>query len=154
MLTMKTMTAVLNVLTYIITSITACFIGDAVILVIISVSAFITTLILCFDVMFIRSLWISFTSIQMLYYVLQISQFLIHIYGWCSWFYMCYSYWLVCCLCPPPSQSGAGDMEMLDVRLFVCPSVWPSEICCKHSKIFICWPIDFKLTHKHYIRNL
>ena len=66
MLTMKTMTAVLNVLTYVITSITACFIGDAVILVIISVSAFITTLILCFDVMFIRSLCISFTSIQML----------------------------------------------------------------------------------------
>jgi hypothetical protein len=30
----------------------------------------------------------------------------------------------------------------------------PSEICCKHSKIFICGPIDFKLTHKHYIRNL
>ena len=46
MLMMKTMTAVLNVLTYVITSITACFIGDAVILVIISVSAFITTLIL------------------------------------------------------------------------------------------------------------
>ena len=81
MLTMKTMTAVLNVLTCIITSITACFIGDAVILVIISVLAFITTLILCFDVMFIRSLCLSFTSIQMLYYVLQISQFLIHIYG-------------------------------------------------------------------------
>jgi hypothetical protein len=150
MLTMKTMTAVLNVLTYIITSITACFIGDAVILVIISVSAFITTLILCFNVMFIRSLCTTFTSIQMLYYVLQISQFLIHIYGWCSWFYICYSYWLVGCFCPPPPQSGAEDMEMLGVHLLVRPS----EICCKHSKIFVCWPIDFKLTHKHYIRNL
>jgi hypothetical protein len=151
---MKTMTADLNVLIYIITSITACFIGDAVILVIISVSAFITTLILCFDVMFIRSLCLSFTSIQMLYYVLQISQFLMHIYGWCNWFYICYSYWLVGCFCPPPSQSGAGDMEMPDVRPFVCPFVWPSEICCKHSKIVVCWPIDFKLTYKHYIRNL
>jgi hypothetical protein len=24
----------------------------------------------------------------------------------------------------------------------------------RHFEIFICWPIDFKLTHKHYIRNL
>jgi hypothetical protein len=31
--------------------------------------------------------------------------------------------------------------------------VRPSEICCKRSTIFICWPIDFKLTHKHYIRD-
>jgi len=41
-------------------------------------------------------------------------------------------------------------MEMPEVRPLVCLS----EICCKRSKIFICWQIDFKLTHKHYIRNL
>ena len=39
-------------------------------------------------------------------------------------------------------------------RASVIPLVCPSEICCKRSKIFICWPIDFKLTHKHYIKNL
>jgi hypothetical protein len=33
--------------------------------------------------------------------------------------------------CPLPPQSGARDMEM--------PGVRPSKICCKRSKIFICW---------------
>jgi len=48
--------------------------------------------------------------------------------------------------CPPPPQSGAGDMEMPGVRPLVrplvCTLVRPlvrlSEICCKRSKIFIC----------------
>ena len=52
--------------------------------------------------------------------------------------------------CPLPPQSGVGDMDMPGVH----PLVHPSEICCKCSKIFICGPIDFKLTHKHYIMNL
>ena len=34
------------------------------------------------------------------------------------------------------------------------PSVLPSEMCCKRSEIFICWPIDFKPTHKSIILGI
>ena len=52
------------------------------------------------------------------------------------------------------AKRGYGNAGHPSVSLIVRPSVRPSEICCKRSKIFICWPIDFKLIHKHYSSNL